>query len=525
MFEEFNIKQKDKIYLLLIVLFSTVLVAHYIHFNDIVGISCSDVYVYLLNALYYTGTNVHSTRFIYLSPLICFLTSLFFRAGFVDKLAIYIVTGAFAIFGNVGFYLLLKKYFDENLSLTGTILYSSFTLYLTWLANGTLDIPATGMIIWIALFTVIAVKENPKFYEYLVPLFIIGFFTRYTVILTVPAFLLFYVLENGFKINSTDLTHIKKGIKIAAAIIVVILVVILIMGQGQFEAASQISNGIIGKTGSDTDPAFNPDLSYYLVNYPNFISNSHTVFAGNPILEYPTMLSWTIFAILLIGAGLWLYDNKIKLERRDVLPIGIILIAIFSFTRVSSVITTLLVLIGFYLIGKDRENKNGLFMLAWILSNAIFLSYYQIKVNRYIIPTFPPFVYFILIAIENIHKHLKINKNIIPLVLIIVFMVQAFAFTSTFEPTDQYTSPEEISNYIIDNNPDYQDLQIGVYNIRPYGWWLGGNTIGIPSGSQDEIDQSNVTYYISNQKLDNLTNYTEIKNINQLYLYENINIK
>lgn len=524
MFEEFNIKQKDKIYLLFIVIFSTILVGYYIHFNEVIGISCSDVYIYLLNALYYTGTNINSTKFIYLSPVICFLTSLFFRVGLVDELAIYIVTGAFAILGNIGFYLLLRKYFDETLSLTGTILFSSFTLYLTWLANGTLDIPATGIIIWIVLFTIIAIKENPKYYEYLIPLLVIGFFTRYTVILTLPALFLFYILENGFKIKSNDIKHIKKGILIAAIIIAVILATILIMSNNHFEATTQISNGIVGKTGSDTDPAFNPDLSYYLVNYPNFISNSHTVFDGNPILEYPTILSWTIFAILLLGAGLWLYDNKINFEKKDIIPIVIILIGILSFTKVSSVITTLLILIGFYLIGKDRENKNGLFMLAWILSNAIFLSYYHIKVNRYIIPTFPPFIYFILIAIENIHKHVKINKNIIPLILILAFIVQAFAFTTTFEPTDQYTTPEEMSKYIIDNNPDYQDLKIGVYNIRPYSWWLGGNATGIESDAQDKIDQSNVTYYISNKKLDNLTNYTEIKNINQLHLYEKVNI-
>ena len=218
-----------------------------------------------------------------------------------------------------------------------------------------------------------------------------------------------------------------------------------------------------------------------------------------------------------------MYDNKLTFKKNDILPAAIILIAILSFTRVSSVLTTLLVLIAFYLIGRNSEHKTGLFMLAWILSNAIFLSYYQIKVNRYIIPTFPPFVYFILIAIQKINEHTKINDNIIPIFLIVAFILQAFAFTATFEPTDQYTSTEDMSNYIIENIPDYQNMKIGVYNIRPYSWWLGGNTTGIPVEMQDKIDESNVTYYISNQKLDNLTNYTEIKNINQLYLYEKIN--
>ena len=156
MFEDLNITQKDKFYLIFLAIFSTLLVAYYINFNDSVGIFCSDVYVYLLNAVYYTGTNLHSTSTIYLSPVICFLTSIFFDLGFQNKLAIYIVTGAFAILGNIGFYVLLKRYFNETLSLTGAIIYSTCTLYLTWLANGTLDIPATSMIIWTALFTIIA---------------------------------------------------------------------------------------------------------------------------------------------------------------------------------------------------------------------------------------------------------------------------------------------------------------------------------------------------------------------------------
>ena len=520
MFEEFNIKQKDKYYLIFIAIFSIILVGYYINFNNMVGVSCSDVYVYLLNALYYTGTNIHSTENIYLSPIICFLTSICFMFGFVDKLSIFIITGIFAIIGNIGSYLLFKKYFDETLSLTGTVLYSTFSLCLTWLGNGTLDIPATGLLIWIALFTIIAVNENPKFYEYLIPLFVIGFFTRYTVILTLPAFLLFYVYENGFKIAPEDFKHIKRGIIIGVIMTVIILAILLIMGQGQFQAGKQISNGIIGKQGADTDPAYNLDLSYYVMNLPNFISNSHTVFAGNPVLESPTILSWAIFAIMIIGAGFWLYDNKPKFEKKHIVPTLLILIAIITFTRISSVITTLLILIAIYLIGKDSENKDGFFMLAWIFSNIIFLSYYSIKVNRYIIPIFPPMIFFILTAIESIHKHVKINKNIIPVILIALFLIQGFAFTYTFEPTNQYTATEDMSNFLIDHDPNYKNEPIGVYNIRPYSWWLGGTITGIVSWDQEAIDSSNMTYYISNQKLDNLTNYTEIKQIEQLYLYE-----
>ena len=155
-----NFKLKDQKEIIFIIIFSSILVGYYINFNMNLGIYCSDVYVYLLNALYFTGTNIHSTYNIYLSPIICFLTSLLFRLGLVDSLSICIVTGIFAIIGNVGMYLLLKTRFNNLLSLTGTIIYSTLALNLTWLANGSLDVAATGISIWIILFTIWAMK-NP----------------------------------------------------------------------------------------------------------------------------------------------------------------------------------------------------------------------------------------------------------------------------------------------------------------------------------------------------------------------------
>lgn len=174
------------------------------------------------------------------------------------------------------------------------------------------------------------------------------------------------------------------------------------------------------------------------------------------------------------------------------------------------------------MLGKDSENKMGYVMATWIIVNFIFYSYYNIKVNRYIIPVFPAFIYFVIKAADHIQKNVKIDKRIIPIILIVLFAIQGFAFTQTFEPTDKYIVTEEISNYIIDNNPDYQDIPIGTYNIRPYRWWIGDNVVGIPNGEHDTIDSSNLTYYISNSKIDDFENYTEIKNIGNLYLYEKI---
>jgi predicted heme/steroid binding protein len=324
-------------------------------------------------------------------------------------------------------------------------------------------------------------------------------------------------MEKKRRIRAID---IARGIAIGIIITIIIMSAIMIKAHGNFAAATQMSNGISGTQGSQIDPAYNEDVSYYLVNFPNFISNSHTVINGNPILENPTPLAWAVIGILIIGMGLWLFEHKRKVQKKDIIPVLFFILAAISFTRVSSIITTALVLIGLYFMGKDSENKTEYFMLAWIFSSTIFYCYYTIKVNRYILPAFPAIVYFILLSIDTINDHLKINRNIIPAAFIALFILQAFTFTFTIEPTDTYTTIEEVSEYIIDNNPDYKNLSIGVYNVRAYNWWLGGNLLPIKSSDEDLIDASNTTYYISDNILTNVTNYTEIKNINHVYIYE-----
>lgn len=263
-FKELNINQKDKLILIFIFLFSLILNIHYINFNINLGIYCSDVYIYLLNALYFAGTTIKSTGTITLTPVICFLTSILFNLGIKNQLAILIVTSIFAIIGNIAFYFLLKTRFDEIYSLCGVILYASFAINLTWLSNGSIDIPATSITILTVLLSVLAVK-NPKYYSLLFPTFIIGFFTRPTVILIIPVLILHYLYFKGFKIDSKDLKYSQIGIFIGLIILSIILYGII--NHHQFGSLTQISNGISGSKGSTSDLAYNTDLSYYLVNF------------------------------------------------------------------------------------------------------------------------------------------------------------------------------------------------------------------------------------------------------------------
>ena len=209
--EEFSLDKKDKYALIFITIFSLALTAYYISFNQNLGIYCSDVYVYLLNAVYFTGHNIHSTLTIYLSPVICFLTSILMDIGIKDSISICIITGLFAVIGNIGFYFLLRMKFDSLLSLTGVILYATFALNLTWLANGSIDIPGVSMTIWTVVFTILAIDKNQKYYPYLFIVFVLAFFTRYQIIFILPVLILYYLYRNGFKIKKRTGNILKRA--------------------------------------------------------------------------------------------------------------------------------------------------------------------------------------------------------------------------------------------------------------------------------------------------------------------------
>ena len=57
-----------------------------------------------------------------------------------------------------------------------------------------------------------------------------------------------------------------------------------------------------------------------------------------------------------------------------------------------------------------------------------------------------------------------------------------------------------MTDYIKANIENWSDIHIGNYNIRPFYWYLGLNTPGIESSNVQKIIDSDVTYYISDQK-------------------------
>ena len=564
-FKDLNIEYSDIKYLAFLTIFSCLLVSFMIDFNLKLGIYCSDVLIYLTNSMRFAGVNLGLSSNMYLSPVICFLSSILIRLGLGGELSIYIVTGIFAVIGNIGLYFLLKTRFDSLLSLTGSVLFASFSLNVLWLANGTLDIPAVALSIWAIYFTILAFK-NSRFFILAILIWVLAVFTRYTAILVLAFMVLYYLFEKDFigkidllifdkksfkvhlieYIKSEEFRNIIIGIIISVALIFIFLLVIHFSGS-KLTFLTQGSSIASGAKGQVIDKAYTTDTFFYVHEFLNFLFANKVIFNDKiPVLIGVSPLAYLIGLIFILGClikGLFLFKSfkfdennyHLKVFNNRNLTIfsivSLILICIsFKFTAVLSIVLLLILCLLLYGIFKNHEFASlNLLFLAWFLSYFIFFTFLDIKVNRYIITALPAFVYFLILALESLLDHCKdLNLlkslkrgvwKVIPIILILLAVFSAFTFAGTVEIDERIKAPELMADYLMDYDENYTSSQVAVYNVRYYDWLLKMKTIPLPDERINVLDSSNITYYISDNEF-NLSNYTMIHKENNLYLYK-----
>lgn len=530
--KELNLENADKKYLGTVILLSTILTIFYLDFTMHIGIYCTDVYVYLVNALYFTGENLNANKDLWLTPLTCILTSLFFDLGFKNQISMFIVTGAIAIIGNIGLYLLFRLKFDKILSFLGVIVYATFSLNLIWLANGSLDVPAVGLMIWTVLFGIIAVDRNPKFYLWTIILFLMAFLIRYTVILILPVLIVYFIYKRKYRAPWKEIRYLAIPVIVIGAIGTAgIIALYVLTGEVTFLATGLEFLG--GEHASPSNPAYNLNVFYYVQNFFNFLGSSSVTFfnveffKGNPQLNSPTIVAG-IYGIILIAGGIIALKDSIggKFSKKYLaLTVILAIITISAFFTLGSTITIILMLITMVSARKTLKSPDydlSLMFLTWLLINLIFFSLVEFKVNRYFIPCLPAVAYFIVYGIYEIQRKAKINKFVIPAVLTVVVLFAAFSLTGGIEETDQFIAPQHMAEYIISEHPDYKDSNVASNTIRPYKWYLEKNIIPVKHSNLDQLSVRNVTYYISKEPAGHIENFTEIKSIEGIYLYKRI---
>ena len=564
--DDLNISKNDSLYLFILTVFSILITYTLINFNQVLGIYCSDVFIYLSNSLVFAGYG-SSAMYLYLSPVICILTAILFKLGLLSEISLYIVTGIFCIFANIGIYVLLKNKFSSLLSLCGAFLFGSFSLTLLWWANGTLDVPAVALSIWTIIFTILAVDKDSKYYMMAIPFFILAVFTRYTALFLLPLIFLYYLSKHDFFTNldllivnrqefskklksyikSEEFRNILKSCAIAFVLVVLFSATILAYGSS-LSFLTQSSTFASGSKGEVIDNAYTTDTFFYLHDFPNFLYSDYVSFDNViPVLNGSNPMSFFLIGLFAVGillSGYKLINVKKKEESKykhlvGILFVVLLIISIVCF-KINSIITISIILIDlvilfsfFRKIGIDREiYSTDILMLAWVLVYFIFFTFLNIKVNRYIITIFPAFIYFVVYALNEIldlskrFKFFEFKKqnilNIIPIILIIFCIFSAFTFTSTVHCDEDFNKNKVIADYLTEYDSDYISKDIAVFHQRSYNWFLKKYTIPITDDQLDYLESSNITYYISDDNF-NLSNYTMIYQKEGLYLYERIN--
>ncbi|EKQ51469.1 MAG: hypothetical protein B655_2195 [Methanobacterium sp. Maddingley MBC34] len=538
-----------------------------------IGVPYWDVFNYLNTATYFAGMGVEGvTDFIYLPPLIPFLTSIIFRMGYVSLNAIFIVSGVISILGVLGLYLLLKQRFNPIQSFTGSLIFISLPIIMSWATSGGIDIPGVVFSIWAIYFLVIGVREDPKFLYLVLPVLILAFLARYTAGLIIIPILL-YCLINLDLIKQIE--NIKKVILWIAVEFTVLftLSMIFLVKLGILSSIYTLIIGVLTSSSTGVgDVAYNPNVLYYLENLLNYISISPITGTYQQILNpsqgTPSILAYLICLITVLGLLFYVYQvfsSKVGIKNENnsktmkslinipnltktSLITGLIIACAASFYFKSFIVSEMILLVTLYILYKFLtrgmvKHHHGLgldlMFLSWFCAYLIFQGILPIKVDRYFITMAPALVYFIILGfsgfikmIEPKIKYENMRSWGIYIILALVFLSSATATYMGHTPKKTFTV--DIGNsceWIMENDPNYQDKVISSDYPNAVTWYLKKEILGgyprffnSPDEFADYLQKNDVDYYIdslSNPHPD-LNGYRIIKSFGVVVIYQKI---
>ncbi|MGC9516142.1 MAG: glycosyltransferase family 39 protein [Methanomicrobiales archaeon] len=418
-----------------------------------------------------------------LSPFIPYLTSFFFRLGYVSANALFILDSIIYILGVLGFYCLLKFRFSSIESFAGSIIYATFTLILSWIAVGGIDLSSVSFSILAILFTVMAVKKDSKYYYLAFPLAAIAFFTKYTAGL-IGLIILFYIFINKEYVK--NLKEIVIGIIIGFLISLRFLIYFYVnLGNpvpffGQFR-------GTVSNAATTIDSGFNPDYIYYLKNIPNYISSiSHqNNFTGflNPSGSDPSIVAYILLGIMVLGISIYLYNILKKMSNLNLkkeygplqgkmgwlkLGLFIILLTVLIITLgdVSYVLSVAIIFVLFYLIygflnHLDIKNSDiDVMFFLWLTVYVVFHSILATKNDRYFVTVMPGLAFLVVLGINNIssklkfkYKNLNISSWVLSLALVFMVLSSTIVFLDRIPQENYAQDMEAMSIWLKDNDP------------------------------------------------------------------------
>lgn len=451
--------------------------------QSIRSISYWDIFVYLQNAMLFSGNNIGSQLSV--PPVLSLLTSVPFKLGFISETSLFVVSGILFIFLIIGMYLLFNERFDCEISLLASLIFSMLSLIVTWALTGATDVPALSFGVWALLFTIWGLNKDFKYYYPAFLFFILAFFTRFTegFILIVMGY---YLLINFEKFKK-QLT-VKNILPFVVYVLIIGLIIcgVYLSFQGTIPFISQFLEVSSSSQVSSVNVGYELNPYYYLQNLPEYLTSfnaSGSYFVSLSTSDNsPTPLSYAF--ILLVVIYLLKFLSKLvnydicEVDNKNIKIAAIILLSIFtiiSYTHLSYMITELLfivILLLYYRWLPDKDNQMDYLMLLWIGIYIIMHSYHPVKVDRYIIPILIPLTYFVTTSIQFILKDKK--KVLIALLIILILMIPVNAsYLSSITHENQHTHEEKVAaEWLGQYDPNYKSYNISSDRGVVFSWYL-----------------------------------------------------
>lgn len=539
---------------LFVLMVITLVITSYLLYKQIqIGVPYYDVFVYLNNALIFAGIPVGNVSVIYLSPLVPFLTSLVFRAGYISANAIFILGAVIFIFGVMGLYLLFKERFSQIQSLAGALIFLSFPLIFAWAVSGGIDIPGVVFSIWTVYLLVLGVKDSK--YLYLVfPILMVAILARYTsIIMVFPIFLYIMINENRIK----NLKNVIIGVLASFLMIVPFLLYFYTKLGNLNPLINLVTSTIMGASGAVNDLGYNPDKLYFLYNLLNYINLGplQGVYRQiqNPNQGDPSILAYIIAIVALVGLGIYLYrilkkkiedleGNRNRTILHTLILIILLAVGVWSFFTSSYMISEFVFLAAFYtayrlLKGTSTKLEVDFLFLSWFAAFFIFHSIIPLKVDRYFITMSPALAYFIILGLTTVVEKYKtrlffkgVKSEQICLIIAIILLISTAVTFIGHAPKHGYGYHIQVaSDWLTEYDPSYRDRVIFSDYDPAFRWSLKKEVeFGVPrlyvdpdSFSRYLLDHDS-DYYIdalSDPKW-NIPNYHIIRNMSGIAIYQ-----
>lgn len=491
------------------------------------GISYWDIFIYLGNAMLFSGHNIGSQLSV--PPVLSLLTSIPFALGFIGETSLFAVSGILFVFLVLGTYLLFNERFDCELSFLASLIFSMLSLIVTWALTGATDVPALSFAVWALLFCIWGLNRDFKYYYPAFLFFVLAFFTRFTegFILIVMAY---YVLINFDKFKKQ--LSVKNVLPFVIYVMIVGMIIcgVYLAFMGNIPFVSQFLEVSSSSQVSSVNVGYELNPFYYIENLPEYLTSpsvSDTYFSSLSTSDNPsTPLSYLF--ILLAGiyllkflSGLVKYDHD-GTRKGNVKVTVIVILSVFmiiSYTHISYMFTELMffmIMLLYYRWLPDKDNQMDYLMILWMGIYIIMHSYHPVKVDRYIIPILLPMTYLVTVSMEYLLKNKR--KTVIAMLILLILMVPVNAcYIASMTHENQHTLEEKAAaTWLEEYDADYNRHNLSSDRGVVFSWYLKKYVYTtIPRVLRannesliDKLNSINAKYYIdSTSNTTNITGY------------------